>query len=308
MEPRSSHEFDEAALTGCLIELIGARLDRPPDRKEIAQKVAEIVRRVEDDHPPLAVDASRFAERVVESLCQGGDWPHHSSDLFLACACETGQRDALERFAELYDANALAVWRRMNLEPAAIDELQQDLRNRLFVGDGRRPRIADYRGQGELASWVKATASRLALNRLRSVRREVDVDDLDWLASDDDPASDSLKREYRAEFRRAFATALTSLEPRQRLLLRQQVLDGVSVEELARLHQVHRVSVSRWLSAIRRALLDRTHRALRSNLCVDRDEADSIIRLISSRLEASFERLLASGSGDSTSAAQPRER
>ena len=71
-------------------------------------------------------------------------------------------------------------------------------------------------GKGELRSWLRVTATREGLKRLRG-RRPVDGDEvLVARSTGDDPELSYMKEVYRAAFREAFAAAISALEPRER--------------------------------------------------------------------------------------------
>ncbi len=80
--------------------------------------------------------------------------------------------------------------------------------------------------------------------------------------------------------------------PRTRLLLKQHLLDGVSVARLASLHQVHAATVSRWLEDARAELLVDTRRRIVATLQLDGAEIDRLMSLWQSQLDVSVRRLL----------------
>jgi len=103
-----------------------------------------------------------------------------------------------------------------------------------------------------------------------------------------------LKGRARESFRLAFETAVRSLEPRQRSLLRLHLIGGVTLEQLASMYNVHRATVVRWLAAARAELLEKTKQGIARDLEVGGAELESLMDTIQSRLDVSVERLLAS--------------
>jgi RNA polymerase sigma-70 factor (ECF subfamily) len=95
-------------------------------------------------------------------------------------------------------------------------------------------------------------------------------------------------REYASEFRTAFKETLHRLDSRERTVLRYSALDGLSIDEIARLYSVHRSSAARWLVKARTDLLEGTRSRLMTKLDVTPEELDSILRLIQSQLDASL--------------------
>src|SRR5262249_26465617 len=97
-----------------------------------------------------------------------------------------------------------AAARRLDRDPAFLDEVRQALRVRLLVApEGGRPRIADYAGRGPLRAWVGVAALRVALN-LKRAAAPAGGDLLAELGTrEPDPELRHLKKVYRAEFRGA---------------------------------------------------------------------------------------------------------
>jgi len=70
-------------------------------------------------------------------------------------------------------------------------------------------------------------------------------------------------------------------------------VDAVTLDELARLRNVHRATVARHLVAARKTILDEIRRQLHERLAISSDEFVSLIRLVRSRLQISVAQLLA---------------
>ncbi len=217
------------------------------------------------------------------------------TDLCLACACEAGDARAVERFYAGCRPALEGALRGLGKSGVQLDELQILVFQRLFLPhEGRPPRIEHYRGEGELRAWVKVVAARLLLNRVRDEgRAQLEPDRLLERALDTDPADlRYMKALYREQFRLAFARALESLAPRDRTLLRFQLVDGMSGADIAKVYRVNRATVHRWQKAIQQALLERTRQHLERELAVEADEVDSIVRMIQSTWQVSVVGLL----------------
>jgi RNA polymerase sigma factor (sigma-70 family) len=171
-------------------------------------------------------------------------------------------------------------------------------RPRAPAGRPRRRRRHAHRrllGRGGLAAWVRVVATREAARLLRKERRHEPTEDDELarvLAPDAGPELDYLKRLYRDEFKNAVHAAIAGLSDRERLVLRQHALDGLSIDQLAALHRVHRATTARWIAGARKAVLDGTRRALTDRLRLRPAELDSILRLIDSQLDVSLPGLL----------------
>src|SRR5204863_6063057 len=113
-----------------------------------------------------------------------------------------------------------------------VQEVKQVLRVQLLVPkDGKPPGIAGYRGKGPLRGWVRITATRELIRHKKKRQRETPVEKrLDHLlTSGIDPALVALKAEYRAEFAVSLREAIDDLSAEDRTLLRQQIVDGMSI-------------------------------------------------------------------------------
>jgi len=224
-------------------------------------------------------------DRVVEA---------HAADYYLAVALAHQSPAALRVFERhLVPQMGLAL-RRLRLPGGAADEIQQSLRVELLVGDPV-PRIREYGGRGELVSWLRVTATRKALKLLRKTNREQELDERVLSRSPDskpDPALRHLRDTYGAELKRAVAESLARLEVRQRNLLRQHVIDGLTIDELALLYRVHRATCARWLADARADLARGARRCLAAALGVPAHEVESVLRLLDTDLEVSISRLL----------------
>ena len=225
----------------------------------------------------------------------------HAADLYLACACAGGDARAVASFEKRYRPEVKAALAHMQLPPAVLDEVQQQLFARLFVG--AEPKIADYSGRGPLASWVRVAAARTALTfkrRQRKHERGASSDDdsrLHLRSPLADPELAYMKARYRREFKAAFEQAMASLDSRDRNILRLHVLDGLNIEAIGALYRVHRATVARWIARTRDALLSETKRLLSERLRLSGRELASLMGLVQSQLEVSIGKVLEKSKG-----------
>ena len=115
-----------------------------------------------------------------------------------------------------------------------VDEVKQLLRVQLLVPkDGKPPGIDGYRGKGPLRGWVRITATRELIRHKKKRAREVPIEQAASIAcstSGIDPALAAMKAEYRAEFAVALREAIEDLGAEDRTLLRQQIVDDMSID------------------------------------------------------------------------------
>lgn len=219
----------------------------------------------------------------------------HTDDLYLACACAQGIPDAVRAFEHhCLPAVEVAVVR-FRAASDLVAEVKQRVRERALVAGDGAPRISGFSGRGDLRSWVRAMAAREAIEVLRGARREAPADDdtaLHALVAPGDVELEHAKAHYVAQFKQAFSAALRGLSPRDQTLLRQHVVDGLTIDELGALYQMHRATAARSLERARAAVLEATRAQLGSVLRVRPSELDSILRLIRSRIEVTLRGLM----------------
>jgi RNA polymerase sigma-70 factor (ECF subfamily) len=250
--------------------------------------------------PQLDQDEQRFVAHVGACVAAGADPATlAAADLWLARACLDHHPAALRTIDGLI-ASLRPVVSAMKLRDDQIDELLQELRKKVLVGDGGddggRPRLADYSGRADLRTWLRTAATRAAIDVLR--RRQdaaLPDDDDDVLASPAlaaDPELMMLKARHRDQFRDAVTAAIGGLPPRDRALLRFHYVEGYAIDRIGAVYGVHRATAARWLVAAREALASATQRRLCAALGASPSEVRSLARLVESQLELSLRRLL----------------
>lgn len=257
-------------------------------------------------HPDVRGNETLFAEALGTKLASDEtlEWPDverllTESDapaIYLAAACADGQSDAIERFETLYFTAIPKALRSMGAQPADIDDVLSVVREKLFIGvDGQRPRVLGFAGGGSLEKLCRVVAARTLLNRQRSKRRErVSGDEAlaDLIAPHNDPELAAVKEHHRDAFRAAFADAIAKLSSEDRNLLRLSLIHRLSIDEVGRIYQIHRSTAARRLTRLRDAIAQDTRMYLRVKLGADRQELQSLFRLVQSGLDRSFIRLL----------------
>ncbi|HEU4611574.1 MAG TPA: sigma factor-like helix-turn-helix DNA-binding protein [Kofleriaceae bacterium] len=251
--------------------------------------------------PRVRFDEDRLAAFVGERLT-GADLAAAlaaapAADLALAAACvaqEPTAHGAFERVLDEVDAAGAAT----GALPDQIQEVKQLLRVQLLVAkDGKPPGIAGYRGKGSLRGWVRITATRELIRHKKKHTREVSFSQSleKYLTSGVDPALEQLKAEYRNELALAIEEAIGDLTPEDRTLLRQAIVDDMSIDAIGAAFGVHRATAARWLNRARGALVAATHHRLAARLRMPVEQIQSVIRLVQSRLDASVIRYLREG-------------
>jgi RNA polymerase sigma-70 factor (ECF subfamily) len=166
----------------------------------------------------------------------------------------------------------------------------------LLVGDGEHPPALDgFAGRGALRGFLRISAVRECLRVMKRQKREVGAaeDDLSRFAPKIDPELDRLKRTYREEFTQCFVQSLSVLTARERTLLRMNVIEELSIDQIGAIYAVHRATAARWLERARSRLADSTSELLAAKLSLSAGEVESVIRLVHSQINVSLEHLLA---------------
>ncbi|HEX3760807.1 MAG TPA: sigma factor-like helix-turn-helix DNA-binding protein [Kofleriaceae bacterium] len=250
-------------------------------------------------YPDVAIAAGMraFIAARAETALAAPDPEARAADLFLAAACAASDPVALARFDALLPAIVRPALARLGMPPSDDDEVMQRVRVALLAPiSGGAPGFAGYSARGELRAYVRAVGVRLALKRREREKPAPASDDTETLAllpaADDSPEIRVLKDRCRADVRAGFAAALASLDPRERTLLRQHYVDGLSIDVLGPLHGVHRSTCARWIEAARAKILRGIRDHLRVHLGLTSAELDSALTLVRSQLDLSLSRHL----------------
>jgi RNA polymerase sigma-70 factor (ECF subfamily) len=250
-------------------------------------------------HPGVAEPAS-LRQRFASCIAQGvTDLEQRAADVYLAAACSAGDSAALARLDADLAMHLRPVFARLRIAATDHDELVQRVRVVLLVRDERGGSgIARYSGRGDLRAYLRVVALRISLRWLegQAAPPHEDHDEFLALLPDDNDSAELvlLKQRCLDVVRAGFASALASLSPRQRTLLRQRYVDGLGIDTLCQLHRVHRATCARWLDAARVKVMRGIRRHLRTTLGIDGEELDTAIALVRSRLDLSLARQLAS--------------
>jgi RNA polymerase sigma-70 factor (ECF subfamily) len=244
------------------------------------------------DREPLvtAIRSARAADVDLETLRS------HAAELYLGTAAASGSRAALAILDRVYIARVGDVVAQRRLPSHAVDEVRQTVRERLLAG--RPPYIATAAGRGSLAGLVAVIATRAALDWIRAharaVARHDDEPATDDLVATGNPERDHLRARYGGDVKTAFEAAVRDLDPRDRTMLRFHLVDGMTIDEVARLYQIHRATAARQIEKARDRVASGVRKLLARSVGVHGDELRELADLVSSQLDLSLSRVLAS--------------
>ncbi len=285
----------EATLSGIFRASLGGSEATGADDDEEA-RLRGILRRCRATWSDLEFDARVYVEALAKRVADHADPVTEAEaraveDLYLGVACGTGAPGAVSAFARAHEPGLRAIHGRFSAG-VSFDDFRQTLYEKLFTGE--RARIRSYAARGSLQAWVKIVATRL-LSDLR-VPAETDYDTVlvSTIMPPDDFANTLVKQQLRPAVKLAIQQSMQALSARQRVLLRERFIHGLSLAELARLHRVHRVTVSKQLAKARAAVRSTLQERLADTLGSDAGQIDSILRLCVSQLDVRFEELLRS--------------
>jgi RNA polymerase sigma-70 factor, ECF subfamily len=283
----------------------------PGELEEVLRRALHDARRC---WPGLDVPTEAFvahlATRLPPQSSAGALAALHAADLYLVCACARHDRGALVAFEQRYVPAIDRALARLKIAPPAADDVKGRLRERLlFPQHNEQPMLAGYSGRGDLGRWVHSVTVRAALKARREGYGAPDDDahELDVIMPGNDPELAYLKATFAAEFRAALAGAVAALDARERTLLRQHVLDGLTVDQLGKLYRVHRATAARRVADVRDRLLDGIRQRLKARLRLSEGELESALRLARSQLDVSIRRLLQPRRPGGPVARKPRE-
>jgi RNA polymerase sigma-70 factor (ECF subfamily) len=285
------------AMRRAFIAHAGARAEEAAECEHLADRLEVAYQAARARWPLLDVPPESFARWLAERVTTGVALAAavdamQTADLYLACALAAASPQAITIFEGRFLPDVARYIAHLDSSPGFADEVRQRLRERLLVAaTGDPPRIAEYAGRGPLAGLVRVAAVRIALNLKRGAKQHTEPDDELIRGPGLDPETAYLRARYQGEFEEAYRAAIEALDPEERTLLRLHHLDGVTLDDLAALHKVHRTSVARRLAKARRQIVDETNRTLVERLNLSPTELAGLRALVRSQLNVSIRRL-----------------
>jgi RNA polymerase sigma-70 factor (ECF subfamily) len=249
--------------------------------------------------PGLAVTDADLAASLAAAHIEPApeDLAARGAELALAHAAAGGDPIAVAAFERDVMASSRSTIQRYLRDDARTEEVVQQLRIHLLLGEGAPPRLARFDGRAPLGAWASMCAARLALHALRKERsnREVAVEWSDALAQLG--ATDAVIEPLRARSSEAVANALReaclALSRRQRSLVRLLFVEGATVDDVAAIYQVHRVTIWRWVQEAQEALRDGVRAHLRATLPADELGSASLVAWVEDQVMLSLDVVLA---------------
>jgi RNA polymerase sigma-70 factor (ECF subfamily) len=269
--------------------------------EELESILAGLFERGRARYPEIALSDVAFARHLarcgapLSSAANGAN----AENLFIACAAVAGDATAVATLRDEYRPIVVRYVGHIRTSGTSIEDLEQNLWSALLVGDvSRPPKLASYSGIGSLAGFIGVSAQRLALRSLGhedAVARAATRATAQARMVLGDAELDFARQHYRDEFERAVRAALHVLDDRQRMILRMQVIDGLTVDRIAKVYNVSQSTVSRWLEKARSTVLQEARRALGEIVSLTESEFNWLIGVMTSQLDISISGVLRSG-------------
>jgi RNA polymerase sigma-70 factor, ECF subfamily len=191
-------------------------------------------------------------------------------DLCLATACESGDPHAWQIFQDRYRSSLERAAKSTANNPAEGLDIATTLCSDLFLptstskGEGI-PKISQYHGLGSLEGWLKVLIARLAIDRIRSQRRQTSLEDLEHelvLPESNRSATHLVQsteiRKAAKLFGNAIQEVLGQLSSREKMLLKLYYWEESTLKQIGQLLKVHESTASR--------LIDRLKNRIRKNV------------------------------------------
>ncbi|MBL8954577.1 MAG: hypothetical protein JNK82_27605 [Myxococcaceae bacterium] len=221
----------------------------------------------------------------------------HAADLYLSRAALASDPAGVAAFRVLLERRTADVLGTMRVPGTLKDEVVDQLFEKMLVTTGsREARLSTYAGRGELAAWLGAAATRTAIE-LKRLKRYAD----DHASSGQsrlqiaaaDPELQMLNVTHSARFKKALHEAFRALGVEDRNLLRMQLADQMTVDQLADIFQIHRATAARRAARARQELVKRVREVLQAKYRMSEASIASDLRALGGNMDLSLSRLLA---------------
>lgn len=248
--------------------------------------------------PSVSLSWASFLAAARDLQVEPRNLAASAADFYLACAAGEGDSGAIRVMEERFVPQLSRRIKRLGTPVDKVQDVLQAVRERLFTGP--TPRIRTYNGAVPLEQWIRVIAVRISIDLHRREtalpRAEEGLAEL-LMSRSPDAAELVMKSEYKKELERALRTELLTLSSRDRTVLRLHLVEGASLERVAIMYGVHRVTVARWVWTAGEAVLDGLRRHFREQFGLTPPDFDSLAELVRSQLSLGLEEVLAEHPG-----------
>lgn len=184
----------------------------------------------------------------------------NAQELCFAIACAEGDEIAWNEFMQEYRSFLQAVAHQLTRNETQAEELVEIAWSELYglkeIEGKRISKFSAYSGKGSLKGWLRAVLFQLSVDRYRRQNRYVQPEedsDFDRLATPVAHPSEKkldLSEKYKIATHKALSYAITSLEPRMKVVLNYYYYDDLTLKQIGQVFGVHEATASRWLQKI----------------------------------------------------------
>jgi RNA polymerase sigma-70 factor, ECF subfamily len=211
---------------------------------------ARILMEVAVKYLPAGADAHQARELLATV---------HVEELALARGCAAGNEAAWEVFLTRYREKLYDAARGITREDATARELADSLYANLYGlggrdGGARVSKLTSYMGRGSLEGWLRTVLAQEFINRYRTQRRLVSLDEEAEAGVQFEAPQPALGSTADTRLEAATDEVLAALPAEERFILASYFLDERTLAEIARTLGVHESTISRKLEKITRGL------------------------------------------------------
>jgi len=236
---------------------------------------------------PFCIDSNQFTQwfydKFGQSLTLSEIAALHLTDLCLAFACVTYNKDALLIFEKQYIPDLEKTLWQLRMGPEVQHDILQDLREKLFVGGLKQAKLMTYSGAGSLKSWLKTVCIRICFHHFRDkkVKMECPTEEeaLLSLLNTDSPQKLDFGLQVR-QFIQFFSASFAQLEQKERTLIRYYYLYGFSIDKIGLLWGIHRVTALRQCEAAKLKLIAVFKQTLKASISISEQSLLRLDRLL----------------------------
>jgi RNA polymerase sigma-70 factor (ECF subfamily) len=276
----------------------GGQARSPAELDVLEATLSAICARGRVAHPDISISDEVFAAHLARcgAPVTAGVEAVFAEDLYAACACLHGDASVVAHLRATHRVVLAGYLRRIDGSKPFVDEVEQRLWDSVLVGTLEAPpKLATYSGQGPLAGWLGIAAQRIALMMRRhegAEERAADGAAVEARLASSDPELAFIKGHMREGFQQAISKALGTLDDRERMIYRLHLIDGLTVDRIAKMYSVSQSTVSRWLAGARASVVAEAQRILREDMHISAGDFESVAGLMVSQLDLSVSRLL----------------
>jgi RNA polymerase sigma-70 factor len=260
-------------------------------------------------HKVAAVMRKRFPQQASRAQLDGATTEFLDSlkweELFLTTACASGDGAAWKAFHLRYHAVIQKAARYCTENSSEAQELSESMMSDLFLpaskGSGQRlSKIGQYDGIGSLEGWIKVVVSRMAIDRIRRLQKQVSLEEIEVEQPSRTETSPDMGTGVGTDVARASQMfqsslnhALKQLETQEKLILSLYYLKDVNLKEIGKLLRVHESTISRTLDRVRRQLRKSVEKHLRDHFRVKAVEVPQLIQVAHLQADVELKKILA---------------